>query len=75
MHPDRHVDSSLSLDEDQTVDIKRRFFFTRDMTNYGCYHYKNEHDLKMTIRISTFNLSHWSKMKRRIQQLHPISLL
>ena len=27
-----HVDSPWSLDEDQVVDIKRRFFFTHDVT-------------------------------------------
>ena len=34
MHPmdsRGHMDSPWSLDEDQTVDIKRRFFFTRDV--------------------------------------------
>ena len=31
MHPDGHVDSSQSIDKDQMMDIKRRFFFTRDV--------------------------------------------
>ena len=34
MHPmdyRAHVDSPWSLDEDQTVDVKWRFFFTRDV--------------------------------------------
>ena len=35
MHPDGHVDSSRSLNEDQTVNIKQRFFFTHDMARSG----------------------------------------
>ena len=35
MHHDGHVDSSWSLDDDQTVDIKRCFFFTHDVSKYG----------------------------------------
>ena len=35
MHPHGHVDSSQSLDEDRTVEIKRRFFFTLDMAKSG----------------------------------------
>ena len=31
MHPDGHVDSSRSFDEDLTMEIKCRFFFTRDV--------------------------------------------
>ena len=35
MHPNRHVDLSRSLDEDRTVEIKRRFFFMRDVAKSG----------------------------------------
>ena len=31
MHPDGHVDSFKSFDEDRTVDIKQRLFFKFDM--------------------------------------------
>ena len=31
MHPDGHVNSPWSIDEDQTVGVKRRFFFTGDV--------------------------------------------
>ena len=32
--PDGHVDSPRLLHEDQTVNVKWRFFFTRDMKNF-----------------------------------------
>ena len=35
MHPDGHVDSWRSLDEDRMVEIKHCFFFTHDVEKYG----------------------------------------
>ena len=29
-----HMDSPQSLNKDQTMDVKRRFFFTRDMEKF-----------------------------------------
>ena len=37
MHPDGHVESSRSLDEDQMVDVKWRFILTRDVENFGSF--------------------------------------
>ena len=35
MHPDEHVDSLRSLDEDWTMEIKRHIIFTRDVAKSG----------------------------------------
>ena len=34
MHPDGLMESSQSLNEDQTVDAKQHFFFTHDVTKF-----------------------------------------